>query len=210
MIFKDEWKLAFSYGSQVYGTNNENSDEDYLIVGGYTAREYKEDNKNIRIFPLQDFIVFLEMHEPIALECISMLKLNDKKHVKVLDTKFSVIINHYYNNTFNLTKLRKAFSQKASNSLVKAKKKVLYENEDYYIGMKSLYHSIRLFYFGIQIAKTNYIYNFSESNYIWYDILNYEYDFKIVDNENDYKALTEKWKKLYNEKHSEFKECTSK
>lgn len=210
MIFKDEWKMAFSYGSQVYGTNTQSSDEDYLIVGGYTAKEYCEGNKNIRIFPLQDFIIFIEMHEPIALECVSILKANNKKHVKVLDNKFSVIINQYYTNTYNPIKLRKAFSQKASNSFVKAKKKVLCEGEDYYIGMKSLFHSIRLFFFGIQLAKSRYVYNFSEANYIWNDILSHISDFKAITTEEEYKELTDKWKKLYNEKHSEFKECTIK
>lgn len=206
----DSWKIVFMYGSHVYGTNNNKSDEDFLIIGGYEPLEYLENNQSIRIFPLQDFIIFLEMHEPIAFECISILKMNNEKYVRVLDTKFSNILKRFYEETFNIIKLRKAFSQKASNSFVKAKKKILLEDEDYYIGMKSLFHSIRIFDFGIQIAKNHFIEDFSAANYVWNEILKEEEKFKSITSEDEYKELIEPWKKLYNEKHSEFKSVTSK
>lgn len=210
MIKCDEtWKIVFMYGSHVYGTANENSDEDFLIIGGYEPVEYIEDKKSIRIFPLQDFIVFTEMHEPIAFECVSLLKMNDKRYVKVLDEKFSNIVSKFYEETFNIIKLRKAFSQKASNSFVKAKKKILVE-KDFYIGMKSLFHSIRLFDFGIQIAKNHFITDFTSSNYLWDDISKNEERFRNITSEEEYKEFIEPWKKLYNKMHSEFKLVTAK
>lgn len=210
MICTDDWKVVFQYGSHIYGTNTSKSDEDFIVVGGYSPVEHHEDNKNIRVFPLQDFIVFLEMHEPVAFECVSVLKMNNNRYVRVIDSKFSNIIDKFYNTTLNLIKLRKAFSQKASNSIVKAKKKCLLEDEDYYIGMKSLFHSIRLMDFGTQIAKNKYITDFKSMSYVWHDILNKQNDFKSVKTEDEWKELIEPWKKLYNKKHSEFKSVTSK
>lgn len=210
MIYTDDWKVVFQYGSHIYGTNTPKSDEDFIVVGGYSPVEHHEDNKNIRVFPLQDFIVFLEMHEPIAFECVSILKLNDNRYVRVIDSKFSNIIDKFYNTTLNLVKLRKAFSQKASNSIIKAKNNCLLKNEDCYIGMKSLFHAIRLMDFGIQIAKHRYIIDFKSMSYVWYEILKKEKDFILVKTEDDWKDIIEPWKKLYNKKHSEFKSVTGK
>ena len=51
-------------------------------------------------------------------------------------------------------KLRESFSHVASNSWVKAKKKLTVEKDyDLYIGQKSLFHSLRLLSFAIDICE---------------------------------------------------------
>jgi hypothetical protein len=41
------------------------------------------------------------------------------------------------------------------------------EQGDYYIGIKSLFHSLRIPMFGIQIATSGKVYDFSEANFIY-------------------------------------------
>lgn len=71
----------------------------------------------------------------------------------------------------DLWKLRTSVSSVSSNSWVKCKKKLTVEKDyDLRCGQKSLWHSLRLYMFGIQIAKTGGIRDFGEANPLWYDI----------------------------------------
>ena len=53
-------------------------------------------------------------------------------------------------------------------SWVKAKRKI--EHDDIIGGEKSLFHSLRILNFGLQILEKNIIYDFSNANYIWKEI----------------------------------------
>jgi len=176
---------TYVYGSYVYGTFNKDSDIDYIFV----VENQKKDefllssNKcNVISCSLNYFQEQLNNHSVSAVECF------------FLPEKFKVEL---YNFSFLLdkTKLRKSFSKKASNSWVKAKKKIDIHNE-YYIGMKSLFHSLRILVFGIQIANENKI-NYKIANGYWNKIK--EQDFK------EWKRYKDYWQKEYNMLKSEFK-----
>lgn len=200
------------YGSHVYGTTHKNSDEDYIVIGGYESKELSniDNNKNLKVFPLMKFLMYTEMHEVFTFECISLLLTNKNDMFKIYDDKFEKILKSYYNEVFNIIKLRKSFSQKSSNSFVKAQKKIILEDEDYFIGMKSLYHSLRILDFGYQIAQKGYIEDFKSCNNFWDDILKSEEQIKQLKTENDYLEFIQPWKKIYNELHSKFKAVTEK
>jgi hypothetical protein len=76
----------------------------------------------------------------------------------------------------DLVKLRHKISAIVSNSWVKAKKKCLIENENHFVGLKSLFHSCRILSFGLQLAETGKITDFSCSQEIWYEILKMDAD----------------------------------
>ena len=64
------------------------------------------------------------------------------------------------------TKIRNSFSHVASNSFVKCKKKIEVEaSYDPHTGRKSLWHSLRIVDFGIQILKHDKIIDYSSVNY---------------------------------------------
>jgi len=175
----------FSYGSRVYGTYSEVSDYDYIIVckdnsienqyavhnGIYQANIYQESlfDKNV-----------LD-HKPYAIECM------------YLSDQF-VHANQYTNFKINLQKLRSAFSEKANHSWVKAKKKFEIEN-DFLIAKKSIFHSLRIIDFGIQLAENNKI-NYSNSNYLW-DEIKYA--------PNDWNYYNSKYKLFFNSQMSKFR-----
>lgn len=68
----------------------------------------------------------------------------------------------------NLEQLRISCSQKASNSWVKAKKKLTVEKEPY-IAQKSLFHSLRILAFAIEISQSGELTNF-DSNSLWKEV----------------------------------------
>lgn len=179
---KEEILYSFQYGSKVYGTNTENSDDDFIVVvKSEEELEYgvHNDEENITVYSEKTFKRLIEEHDIAVLECIFS---------KETDFVFQL----------NLEKLRRSISSVASNSFVKCKKKLI-EGKDYnpYIGKKSLFHSLRILDFGIQIAKYGKIIDFSSSNRHFWDIMNIK--------SNDWEVFKEKYQPIANALKTEFK-----
>ncbi|KAL9646506.1 hypothetical protein ABK040_006565 [Willaertia magna] len=99
---------------------------------------------------------------------------------------------------------RKPISAKSNNSFVKAKKKIIVEKE-LKIGLKSLFHSLRILHFGIQIAKHGKIINFEEATELYKDIV-----VKYMNLFNEGKITNEQiWYEL-NEKYGKEKKLLEK
>lgn len=177
--------LIFPYGSRVYGTNKNNSDYDYIVVVPdnsklKTGSEISYDNLDLHIYQKTDFKNQLDLHKINILECWYNPSNNVKNLFKFKLDKFL---------------LRDSISQKASHSFVKAKKKIEVE-KDYFIGLKSLFHSLRILNFGTQIAKNNSI-DFSAANFYWDEIKNI--------NSFDWNSIKEKYQPEYNRLSTEFR-----
>lgn len=133
--------------------------------------------------------------------------LNDH-HITALECYFLPQIHTYHcDQTFdfklNLQQLRKSISEKASHSWVKAKKKFEIEDDrKIYIGKKSLFHSMRIIDFGIQIARYGKIEYYNSGVDLWLRI-------KDIQSEKwkDYEA---EFKPLFNEMMSEFRKWAPK
>ena len=186
--FKDSNILnAYLFGSHLYGTNLENSDKDYIIV----TKEYVEsDSTDIHFITEKEFQRSLDNHDIQALECyFAPEKFKYKETVKF---------------NFNLDKkiLRKSISTLCDNSWVKGEKKLTI-NADYdkYVGIKSIFHSIRIRDFGIQIANEGKIYDFSRYNYVYFELL--KLSEKYHRNEL-WDVIKKRYKELFNNLRSEF------
>lgn len=148
---------VYLFGSQVYGTADSNSDWDVIMIAN-TPNESTEIRRglfNIHVYTPDKFKSDLEYHRVNNLECIyapECAKL--KESIKFNDFKI------------NKNRLRHSLSYTSSNSWIKCHKKLVIENE-YHIGVKSLFHSIRIPMFGIQIAENGGISDFSCANFIW-------------------------------------------
>jgi hypothetical protein len=104
-----------------------------------------------------------------------------------------------YMQYFTLDKwtLRQVISQIASNAWAKADKKMTVEKDfDLYRGQKSLFHSLRIMMFGIQIARDGHITDYKEANYLWDEI------YKMGN--CGWPVYAEKYKALSNKLHSDF------
>ena len=162
----------YLFGSRVYGTTTHDSDWDIVIVANNSveAIEIKSGDWNIHIFTPDKFQKDLDWHMPKNLECHFAPNWAVLKESKKFDFNF------------DLNKLRHSASHVSSNSWVKAKKKLLVAGE-YNIGIKSLFHSIRIPMFATQIANTGKIEDFSCANSIWDKLKSKDWTWEELDNE---------------------------
>ena len=186
---------VYPYGSFVYGTNNEKSDHDYVIIlhsiNDQDGLCGVGNHINITTYNPESFQEKLNQHKIGALECFFLPK--------------EKIIQCNINFKFKLdkSKLREVISEKVSHSWVKAKKKFeIIQDKDIYRGKKSLFHSLRIADFGIQIASKGKIENYSASNSFWKEI--YENPSEEWD---DYEKL---YKKIHNNLLTEFRKVCPK
>jgi len=182
----------YLFGSRVYRTFNDNSDWDVIMVANNSVEstEIRNGLFNIHIYTPDKFKEDLEWHRINNLECIYAPKWAILKE----DIKYSLKIN--------LPKLRHATSHISSNSWVKSHKKV--ELGEYHIGIKSLYHSIRIPMFATQIAIHGKIIDFECANDIWSKL--------SLTNRPKYTwpELYNEFKKIHNSVNSEFRKVTTK
>jgi len=173
---------CFQYGSKVYGNNTELSDDDYIvIVQAEEELEYgiHEGKENITVYSQKTFERLLKEHDIAAMECIFS---NETPYMFEVD----------------LAQLRRSISAVASNSFVKCKKKLM-QGPDYnpYIGKKSLFHSLRILDFGIQIAEHGKIINFASCNDLFFEIMSIESD--------DWTLFRERFEPIAKKLKSQFK-----
>lgn len=195
--FKEKYGLTdynatfIPYGSRVYGTHGENSDYDFLAIvnakGLVTGEEFKDNDINITIYQELDFQKQLNMHKIHALEAYYLPQ-------QVFE-QFECPGMHKCVFKLDIIQLRHSLSEKASHSFVKAKKKIEVE-KDYYIGWKSLFHSLRILTFGIRIARENKII-YDEANYLWDEIKTCQ--------QYNWQYFKEKYQPVMNKLSSEFK-----
>lgn len=182
----------FPYGSRVYGTANEDSDEDYITVLKKMHRKHQIYSNNGKSFVIHDTTSFqraIWAHEPFALEAIFLPVEQHLKNTVKWDFELKLHI------------LRESFSQKASHSFVKAKKKFEVE-ADFKRGKKSLFHSCRILNFGIQIAQAGKISNYQSANEYWWDI--------YKNPSTDWDTYQDKYKPIFNNLNSKFRELAPK
>ena len=147
---------VYIFGSQVYGTANKDSDWDIIMVANNSVEssELRRGLFNIHVYTPNKFKADLDWHRINNLECIFAPEWARLKETIKFDFKLDI------------SKLRHATSHISSNSWVKCKKKLTVADE-YYTGIKSLYHSIRIPMFARQIAESGKIYDYSCANWIW-------------------------------------------
>lgn len=174
---------VFDYGSRVYGTENIESDYDYIfLVEGQSGDKYQvsHDGIEITVYDQKAFYDAWQAHEISVLEALSW---KHKHAIPYIDKN----------------KLRSSISKTASNSWVKAKKKI--EQGDIYIGKKSLFHAIRILDFGTQLADYGYVAQFTNLQHYYEHIMNLK---------GDWDAHHALFKPIYNQYHTTFKESAPK
>lgn len=131
------------YGSKVYGTFTEKSDNDIVVILDsdeqfYEVSVFKEYNLDLHIISFREFERLLQKHDIMALEVFYSNEAHLRKHFN-----FNIIHDT----------LRRSVSSVCGNSWSKARKKLEIPEESDYIAIKSLFHSIRILSYGIDLAK---------------------------------------------------------
>jgi len=171
----------YLFGSRCYNNFNEDSDYDITIVldTDSSDTEYTFFDYNFHLVTSTSFENKLQYNDPRIIEC---LLYNPK-----------ILENKKYTLSITPKKFRHSVSHTSSNSWVKAKKKI--EQNDIYIGQKSLYHSLRIPMFATQIMEHNDIIDWECANSYWYII-------KSIDN---WDTLSDTFKPIKNEIMSKFR-----
>lgn len=180
---------VYIFGSRVYNTYKKDSDWDIIIVANNSVSntEIKHPIYNLHILTPDKFQEDLDWHRPNALECLfspNWAKLQE---------------NRKFNFQLNKSKLRHSISHTNSNSWVKAKKKLA--QDEYLIGIKSLFHAIRIPMFGIQMVNSNKIENFECANFLWEELMSKKWNWEELD---------KKYRELNNKTMSEFRKICIK
>jgi len=188
-LHRSRIKNIYCFGSRVYDTTSVDSDWDFIMVANTstTNQEIKSGRFNIHVQTEDQFLKNLKEHHSSTVEAFFT-----PSHFRIKEE-----VN--FNWSPSIPSLRHSFSHISSNSWVKCKKKI--EQGDYYIGVKSLFHSLRIPMFGIQIIETGRIYNFSEANFIYNKIMSKNWTWEELDSE---------FKPLRNSILSKFRSITQK
>jgi len=184
---------VYIFGSRVYNNHNSDSDWDIIMVANNSVEsiEIRRGLFNIHVYTPDKFKKDLEWHRINNLECIFAPDCVILKQD----------INYKKDFVMNLSKLRHAISHISSNSWVKAKKKI--EIGEYYIGIKSLFHSMRIPLFAKQLVDKEVI-DFESANYLW-DKIGYNLGYRFT-----WEELNNEFKATYNRIMSEFRSVASK
>ena len=191
-ILKDALNI-YHYGSFVYGTFQKKiSDYDYIVIlkdefFELDKQQYEHENCQYSFYIASTWQRMLNNNEVVAIETFFLNKKYIVKETKVFETNIDI------------KKIRENFSKTASNSFVKCKKKLtVSESFNPRIAKKSLWHSLRIIDFGIQVITYGEIKNYSNLNYLYDEIVN-------CDN-NDWDYYHKKYKLLYNSLKTTFRQ----
>ena len=194
ILFNNEI-CRYPRGSVVYGTYEEGiSDRDWLVVVRDCCQTILADHPNsiyqetlgdddFQFITESEFIRKLERSDIEVLECV--FSCPDEKYRAIADENL------------NKWNLRQSVSGICSNSWVKAKKKLIVEKDyNLRVAQKSLWHSMRIYMFGIQIAREGSITDFSEANWLWDEIKNSQ--------DTSWEYYKTKYQPLFNSLRSDF------
>ncbi len=138
---------------------------------------YRSDHYiDVTVYKLTVFKNAVEDFNEQAVECASIHHYDADSELKkrCLWLELTPVLLPDVSSYENKAKIRQSFSKKASNSYVKCKKKFVVESGKERVGRKSLWHSLRIILFGVQVATHGYIYDYTEANKYYKDIvLNY-------------------------------------
>ena len=191
-ITPDKVVGVYPYGSILYNTITDKSDLDLVVIVDMVKNDYlqyESEDLDIHFLSINYYNQLLQKHDIMALECYF-----NKTPYLAYETEFKL----------DLPTLRKSISHVASNSWVKAKKKVNLEDEDDYIGYKSLFHSFRIPILGTQIARFGEIKNFRDGNVYWTRIMG------MVDHGSTIEQILAVLKPDHNKVMSDFRELAPK
>lgn len=160
-LAEDKIVNIYPYGSRVYGTQSDNSDYDYWVICKNNVYSNlfaeKRENISIHLYDENTFLEFLNQNKLPALECIYLPKELLLKYTKSF--KFQP----------DIAKLRVNITEKVKRDVRLAQSR--FENSDFYMAKKSIYHAIRTADFGSQIIKHSKIVNYSSVTPVWQQLI---------------------------------------
>jgi len=154
----------YVFGSRVYGTYTINSDIDLIVIACSMAvnQEIHEGIYNIHITTPDAFKEQLDNHDVHCLECIYAPR----------EAQIMATIDYLKDFKLDMGQLKKMLISQSAWAWSKAQRRI--EKGNIIGGAKSLFHSLRILNFGIQIVNSGKITNFRKANHFWDEIRNFD------------------------------------
>lgn len=198
---------VFRYGSQLYGTANYGSDHDFVAIVK-NKHDIRIDSEVIKI---AKNALHLDVKKSIQIDVNAytedefMTALNDMEisFLECVDNPNALIYGKLIPlPKIDLEKLRHSISKKASNSWVKAKKKLAPLSVDYApkIGKKSAWHALRILMYGTQLAEHSCIHDYQCANSIYESIMSCD----------SWEEIDMQFRSVYNHLSTEFRKVAPK
>lgn len=160
----------YPYGSRVYGTYNEHSDYDFILVyksaflddGSFKRNARSSEDREIQgiAYSRTGFIDAINNYDISAIECLS---LDDDDIIKKVWKNFKIT-------KYVEKEMIKKIISKASASFHIAKEAYKYDNIDQSI--RGVYHTLRILDFGIQIKEHQKVVDFSTAKKYYDQMMN--------------------------------------
>lgn len=163
---EDEILNIYCYGSRIYGTADENSDSDYIIVtksamlksGAFKQNAISNKDRSIQgiIYSRGGFMDAINNYDISAHECLSL------PEDKIIKAKWPFKVQKW-----DTKEMVKKIITKASNSWHTADLQA--KDGWIYPAKKGIFHALRILHFGLQLKEHQKIVDFEECNFIWED-----------------------------------------
>jgi len=203
-IFPDSVKGLYITGSHQYGCNREDSDIDLTaIVNEYPScgEQFISDKLNVNFYKVSSIhrLLFTEAYIPLIEAFYA-----DEKDIIISFFIDTIPIKDLLD---DVSQLRVSCSQLTSNSWVKGQKKLVTSDYDLNMGLKSIFHSIRIQDFVIQLLDGTTTPNYGSCNYILYDLFSMS---EKLYREELWDAIKSKYYAIYKDKKSRIKSLIPK
>lgn len=170
----------YPYGSKIYGSTTEDSDDDYVIVyktsflpsGAFKDNAISSEDRKIQgtCYSRGGFIDAINNYQITALECLYLpdeFVVQKKMNFKMYK--------------FDKKEFCKKIIEQASGAWYRAKQSHKQQNTEY--TKKNIFHAIRILDFGLQIEKSGNIYDYGSQNNLKVELENLEnFKFRIYVN----------------------------
>lgn len=199
-LYEWEWHLCtnenilavWRYGSRVYGTSKLDSDWDYVVI---SKSKFDPKDINIQVFTENEFNQSLNNCDILVLECYYSAPIFSNGYKK---PKFNPVPS----------RMRTSISTITSNSWVKGKKKLTISGDyDLKAALKSVFHSLRILDYAIQILIEGTIVDWNSSNWILTEL---EKMSETSSRDQLWIDIDTKFRKLFNQRSTEFKKLAPK
>lgn len=162
-LHKSRIHNIYVFGSRVYGTANDTSDYDILVIANtpHIESTFNNGQYNIHVMTIDRFLEGLRDHKIRNIECL------------MAPDEFIIQENKKIPYTLNTTGFIYSIVNASNSSFKKFKKKL---ETDRYIAFKSLYHSIRMVMYGQQILINGTITDWTAANDYYNEIFTFDVD----------------------------------